>query len=357
MDNSKTLSNIDPLDEFLDIPNFKRIIIIGGIGVGNIGDEAILTGIIKKLKQKYKGIQITVPSYDYEETIYIHKVNSIPRISLRMFIELIKTDVILIGGGTIYFKGMSYVAQITPFIVLFGRILGKKFLYYGIGISSSTPILAKLGLLSTIPLAISVNVRDTFSIETLRLWGVKRRINLVPDPAFEINPIKIEPARKRLHMEGVDLTKILVGLSLRYLSDKEINKHLIIESCKIIDWLIENYNVEIIFFPFSRHKYTWFEQDDHLAMEIKQLINNKNNFKILRNKYTPEEISGMIGIMDIFIGMRLHSMILSNLMNVPLVGISYEDKCSYFLNIMGVNEIKVKEITFEKLKYEIERIL
>jgi polysaccharide pyruvyl transferase WcaK-like protein len=69
--------------------------------------------------------------------------------------------------------------------------------------------------------------------------------------------------------------------------------------------------------------------------EIHQKMKNKDRAKIIRGMYSPQEILGVVGQMDMMIGMRLHSLIFAARMNVPVVGLSYDTKTSEFLRMIG----------------------
>ena len=63
-------------------------------------------------------------------------------------------------------------------------------------------------------------------------------------------------------------------------------------------------------------------------------------------RYNHLETASLVSKMDIFLGMRLHSLILSFAYNVPFVSINYATKCHDFLNLIAEED---KEITFKDL--------
>ena len=66
----------------------------------------------------------------------------------------------------------------------------------------------------------------------------------------------------------------------------------------------------------------------------------------------------IIGNMDLLVGVRLHSLIYAAIMGVPLIGISYDPKCTAFLNSVGLDKLSTKEnFTAELFLPEAGRVL
>lgn len=78
----------------------------------------------------------------------------------------------------------------------------------------------------------------------------------------------------------------------------------------------------------------------------------------LNEKYLSEDMLSIIGNMDLLVGVRLHSLIYAAIMGVPLIGISYDPKCTAFLNSVGLDKLSTKEnFTAELFLPEAERVL
>ncbi len=53
---------------------------------------------------------------------------------------------------------------------------------------------------------------------------------------------------------------------------------------------------------------------------------------------SPRDMLSIIGNMDLLVGVRLHSLIYAAIMGVPLIGISYDPKCTAFLKLRGARQ-------------------
>ena len=69
---------------------------------------------------------------------------------------------------------------------------------------------------------------------------------------------------------------------------------------------------------------------------------------LMPNRYLPSEILGAMGYMNVIIGVRLHALVFSALMNVPTIGISYEPKIDGFLEMMNMTSV----CTYDKISVE-----
>jgi len=84
----------------------------------------------------------------------------------------------------------------------------------------------------------------------------------------------------------------------------------------------------------------------------------KHPVVILDESYTTNELLAMIGQLDVLIGIRLHALIFAAVMNVPVVGVSYDPKIERFLQSLGDTAAgTLKTITPDKLMTYIEQAM
>lgn len=85
----------------------------------------------------------------------------------------------------------------------------------------------------------------------------------------------------------------------------------------------------------------------------------KNDAFILKGKYKPNEILGIVGKMNLIIGMRLHIILFSAIKSVPVIGIVYDPKIEYYLNVLNMpcgGDVRNSSIDCEKIINQIEGI-
>ena len=332
----------------------KSIVIIGNYGFGNLGDEAMLTGILDRLRKDISNAEFTVFSYDPEETKKVYNVSACYLMSFRVLLELIKADVVIIGSGSLLNTPVGYLKnRMCRYVIisaLLAELFRKKVVFYAIGIETFD-FITRIMLPIIMKWADKISVRTPHSKSILKALGVRRNIHVTPDPSLELDPIKDEKAQKLLREEGVNLDKFLVGLNLRYIGDKQTDKRLMGVITQFVDWLVEAYDAEIVFIPMCKNKYRRLEFDPFFAEEVYKLVKYKERMKILKKQYTPQETMGIIGQMNLLIGTRLHSQIFAYKLGIPLIGIVYSGKNTAFLEMIGQRDgIEFSEVSFEKLR-------
>jgi polysaccharide pyruvyl transferase WcaK-like protein len=88
-------------------------------------------------------------------------------------------------------------------------------------------------------------------------------------------------------------------------------------------------------------------------------VQHKSHITVIGNdRYSSEEIMGVMGRMKYFAGMRLHSLILASAMNVPCIGLAYAPKVRHFMDLMGTPEalIELTEFSGAKLCAQLQRL-
>lgn len=267
--------------------------------------------------------------------------------------------VVVIGGDTMSPSGKYEINTLTPFTnILYALMLGKPTVLYGESFGYYTnPFIASIAkfLFNKTSLIL---VRDNLSLEYLNgCCLTKPAIYLTADSAFLLPSCSISRIYEIFSIEGItDLKKPLIGINSSNLINRQFNKDntsVNISSIdimvKVINNLIENLGVNIILVP---HVYEAGNDDRVAASSIFEKIKNKSNVSMIKNEYSPQELKGIIGKCDLFIGGRMHSTIASTSMLVPTVGIAYSHKMYGIIgNMLGQEKyiVDIKELSYEKL--------
>jgi len=345
----------------------NNILIMSSSGYRNVGNEAIIKVIIEHIKKINPQAKLVMNSYDPNYSYNIHKIKSCKRVGLGLFITLLRSNYVIIAGDELiniqfsewlqnkpifYRLTHLFEAKLRIFTALLAKTLNKKVIFYAVGISSIPNIFMKFLMHIVFNTSDFVSVRNNKSKEILQEIGVKNDIIVVNDPGFYLKPINKLKAKKYLSEEGININKVLVGLSLRSLGDK-LNLNLIKNISQTTNCLLKQKNIEIVCFIFSKHRYNPIENDITITEELKMNVKNKKNFKIISHDYAPDEVKGMVGCMNYFIGMRLHSIIFASSMKVPFVCIPYNIKHKFILKQFNQENKLIKLHKLNKLKNRI----
>ncbi|MFQ6127710.1 MAG: polysaccharide pyruvyl transferase family protein [Thermoplasmata archaeon] len=338
-----------------------RISILGYYGVPNTGDEAILAGILQKLRAKFPGASIRVSARDQFYVRRMHAVDTYPlERKIPAFLAVMsQSDLLLVGGGGLLFD-MPF--QVLPFWlgrIVMARCIGTPPILYSVGVGPITKRRSRLYLRSGLRFARIISVRDKSSANLLKECGIRGDILLLPDPALLLLPASQARAKEILREEGIpDDGCLKVGISLRYWQafDRSEQLRFLSEVAKAMDKLAKRYDVSFILMPFQ---YPPALGDVGLMVELASSCGCKGNIHIVRGQYAPEEVKALLGQMDLTLGMRLHSLIFSLTMAVPCVALSYTNKVASFMESFESKDfcLPLKAVTEENIVSLVEEAI
>jgi len=332
--------------------HMKRILICGYFGYGSLGDEAILSGMKNSLLQKHPDSRIVILSY-YPDVV--KKMHNLPAVyefptGIRTLIlwiflgrfwhtikEMVKADLFIFGGGG--FVSDWHWPNIPGWLIkaIYAKIFFLPVMSYGLGVG---PINTRSGKFLT-KIVFNrfslITVRDEESKRCLEVAGVKRKIVTVMDPA-----ILIEPDRKAELKDGsgkailkLSEKKYKIGLApaAMFFSEKfwpgqsERYFQLIQNFAAIGDFIYEKLNAEVFLLQISPNV------DVDICQKIQQGMKNQSH--LLFPGYSHLEIAGVVAKLDMIVGMRFHSIVLSAASGIPFVAIIYHYKTRCFLQQIG----------------------
>ena len=261
-------------------------------------------------------------------------------------------DLVVNSGGDILSGEDSF--GLTTFInLLYAILLGKPVVLYGESLGYfSNPVfntIAKFVLNRTT----LILLREELSKEYLNKEGItKPKIYVTAEPAFLLPAIPEERVYSILSSEGInEIKRPLIGINPSGRIMKDDNK--IEVFARAIDDLVENFNSTILMIP---HVYTEGVDDRVVIDRIFRKIRNKSNVMTIKKEYTAQELKGIIGQCDLFIGARMHATIAATSMLVPTVGIAYSHKMHGIIGKMLGQEkyiLDVKDLNYEGLKSKV----
>lgn len=308
-----------------------RIGISGSYGGMNIGDEAILQGILTQLRATVDA-EVTVFSRNPADTLARHRVEHAvnPRTLTKREAssEVEKLDLLVLGGGGILYDGEAghYLRE-----VVIANELNVPVVVYAI---SAGP-LANPGSRHAVREALNASastviaVRDRLGYRLLEDVGVTREIHLTADPAFLIEP---EPAVDALEAEGVHLDRRLVGFSVREPGpaapdiDPEEYYALLANSA---DFIVRRYGADVVFVPMEKTDI----QHSHQVMGHMQ---HAEHAELLRRRYSASQLLYVMGLFDFAVGMRLHFLIFAAHHGTPFTALPYASKVVGLLEDLGL---------------------
>lgn len=352
----------------------RRIVIVNdGLGP-NKGDQAILLSMLDSLKKILPDALIsTFPNSQ------MHRVSQY----LKFIRALKKADLFIFGGGQEIQDHASVAFLISGLLkITMAELLSRPIICYAIGVGPIATGIGKLLIRLVLNKVDLITVRDENSYECLRQLGVtKPPCYVTADPCFALIPANDQQAMNIFDLEGIVDTNgpriaiaprrwfhykhyfIPMSIRAKFFSLCGQDEFARLENiiAQTADHLIATKKALVIFIPMrsAGDRFDPGQDDDQVSREIINLMKNKENVLLLRGDYSPNKLKAFLGMMDLVIGMRMHSLIFSSMMNVPVIGLALSQKFYPFLKMIGQSEylIRLRDVGYSNLLDKIDMAL
>ena len=319
-----------------------RYLISGYYGEGNLGDEAILAGILQEVAACDPQAEFLVLSFSPEDTQDRHGVQAIST-SLRQPVELTRAlrwaDLLISGGGSILHEadfelyGRHFLlrdGKLRPIpyflsVVLAAKAQGVPVIWYAQGLGplhtrSARHLVRFAGEISDV-----VTFRDRESAALALELGMSR-VRVVPDPAYALDPAPAAAARHLLTEHGVPAGYRLLAVCPRpWLDRRGYREHLV----AAVGRVARERDLLVLFVPFQERT------DGPLCDELVRDARVAERGWRLRGFDRPALLAGLLGQADAAVVMRLHAGILAAAAGTPAVSVVYDPKVASFASQTG----------------------
>ncbi|GAB4496593.1 MAG: hypothetical protein OHK0052_06740 [Anaerolineales bacterium] len=201
-------------------------------------------------------------------------------------------------------------------------------------------------------------LRDTFSITSIKKC-IKKPVSAVVcrDLALYSNifPASLGHSLLEKHLSSINhLKKPFLGVTV--INWEKLNpsfeKQPIYEQAiaDAIDFFIAKYQGSV--FLFSQVQGPSYAEDDRIPTQrVYRLVKNQSNVIFISNYTSTDQLISAYGLMDIFIGTRLHSNIFAITQHVPVLPIAYQPKTYGVMQTLGLQSwvISIDKINSEIL--------
>jgi polysaccharide pyruvyl transferase CsaB len=312
------------------VPESPRVVgIAGSYGGLNVGDEAILTVAISELRSVMPKAEIVVFSRNVADTRERHDVDRVvpAREAMRAEIqsEVKRLDLMLLGGGGILY---DREAQSHLHVTRIAQQIGVPTATYAIGVGPLERGSERRDVVEALNRMRFLTVRDLQTKRLLEQIGVERPIAVTADPALLLRPLPFpEP---RLEREGIGKERHLVGMSVREPGGAAGELEAAVYHALLAhaaDFIVDRFDADILFVAMER-------QDIREAHRVIGQMAFPERAAVLRGKYKPGELVGLMEHIDLAVGMRLHFLIFAAVARVPFRALPYAGKVSALLEAL-----------------------
>ncbi|HYG57484.1 MAG TPA: polysaccharide pyruvyl transferase CsaB [Symbiobacteriaceae bacterium] len=305
-----------------------EILVSGYYGFYNAGDEAILAGMIRAVREVAPETTFTVVSGKAAYTRSLHGVAAVSRGDFKnIWRAMGRADLFISGGGTLLqdvtsSKSLSYYLG----LITMAKLRLKPVMIYAQG---AGPVRRPLGrtLIPVIANGVDlITVRDPESAETLRHLGVVRPpLSVTADSALALGPSDPEWGASLLREAGVDPGRPVIGVSVRQWKQGEAPMQPPL--ARALDQLAREAGAQVVFIPMQE------PADIEAATAVSQHM--EMPVVVAQGRYTYAQVMAMIAGCNLLVGMRYHALVFAAMNGVPLVGLSYDPKNDAFLRLIG----------------------
>jgi colanic acid/amylovoran biosynthesis protein len=210
-----------------------------------------------------------------------------------------------------------------------------------------------------------ITVRERISYEYMKEIGIKAPCHQTADPAFTLKACSEERSTEILRQEEISPDgKPLVGFSVSRTVTRwgeGSHERFVRDIAGAIDRLAGRYaGSRFIFVPHVTFRNNPENDDRLIGREIYEKIICRDRVNLIEGDYTCEEVKGIIGGCDVFVGARTHATIASTSQLVPTIALAYSTKAFGIMEDVLDRErcvLDVRELTADRLVSMVDALL
>ncbi|MDA8170051.1 MAG: polysaccharide pyruvyl transferase family protein [Nitrospiraceae bacterium] len=309
-----------------------KLALFGYYGFRNLGDDLMLEGLCGHLAGENSGVrQLTViaggknpypllagPKVSFYEsgTFFPGRAGKLPL--------LLNADAAFWGGGTCLYDGggLDGMKGIRRKIKAFGLMGRKPFALFGVGIGNVRSEEGKMLLKAILSGSRYISFRDEESLQAARA-AAGREFDSCGDPAFLLKE-KIREFRE----SGIKSGPLKIGFCGVHSFMRDAAS--IQAAAKSLGSLASGLGARILFVPMHQGA-----KDDSLFHRAIAARLPEGSYEFT-GYGSPEEALRIFSGLDFVIGMRLHTVILSDMLHIPSLAIGYAPKTGAYVKKSGV---------------------
>ncbi len=347
----------------------KKICVLGNFSGRNAGDAAILGCLLKDVSERYENALFEIPTINTNFVRNSYSEYNIKPISLLpwnlsakilgvpVFRSTLNADLVLSTDAILFDRRLynplfNYLWTLS--IVL--PMVKKRGIPFALYNSSLGPIKTNSGaacLKRVVSSADLVILRDKVSLELMKKLDFTHP-NVIEgaDCALNSEPVDDQEFERIKEKEGLfESGRPTIGININSYVDKYVSQsgqsfgrdNLTTLYARTVDRLVKDLDVDILFVE-TQH------MDLGIAFETLSKIKNRTRVKLISNKiYSYRQICSVLKRLDLFVGMRTHSLIMASAMGVPVAGINTYPKNRGYMQTIGMdgNLIEFKDLSID----------
>ena len=334
----KVLNTYKNLVEFgVDYYDFA---LSGYYGHKNSGDDALLSAIIKEIREKKEDARFVVLSANPAETKTVYGVDAVNRFNPFAVYSAIKKAKLFVNGGGSLIQDVTSSKSLYYYLTAIHTAtkMKKKTMLYANGIGPVYKKKNKNYVKKVLNKVDYITLRDERSVEVLNLMGVdKPPIMVTSDPSVSITPNGIDRVKEIFENERIDLKPYFV-ISIREWKNKNIAS----EVAKAADYISKKYGLTPVFIPMQN------PHDTSISIDCIKQMSQKGY--MIKGDYSFTDVMTIASKATLVIGMRLHLLMYGANVAIPVIGLVYDPKITAYLDYLQQKfTIDARMVTSKKI--------
>jgi polysaccharide pyruvyl transferase CsaB len=332
----------------------SRVLIAGYFGYGNLGDEAILSGMLVGLRAQDASLSFSVVGGDIERLQALHAVEAILWEDIEgMVAGIRRADLVLLGGGGLFHdywpaqsgrmlsagdEGLARFAGVP----LLAALLNKPCMIYAAGVG---PFQGNQGLALTrtaFDLADAWTVRDSGSLGWLEKAGITLPATLASeavsaDPAVVLERAGLSSSSPVMHRHGLPPGIEFMAVVLRPWAFGPQQLQWERQVAKALDRLLASTGLSVVFMPMQARAGDPYADDLAVARRVRDSMKHGGRAFLCGPVAEVREAKSLLAASRVVLAMRMHGALLAAIEGVPVVALAYDPKVEALMARLGLH--------------------
>lgn len=245
-----------------------------------------------------------------------------------------RADLILDLSGDSISSDYGWVANLTVVLpLLIARLIGKPFYLCAQSIGPFGKKWIDHLTIDLLKSAQLITVREGLTMEILSAFGIINNVRRTQDLTFVLPLSGTEECQCLADLEGIDLSREWVGVSVSSIIARYAFHDLTSAACEeayidamatFCDELHERYGFSILFVP---HVVIPGQSNDRrITVMVQKKMRYKETSWVIKGDYTGAQLKSLIGLCRFFVGSRMHATIAALSQGIPTLTLVYNHK-------------------------------
>ena len=339
------------------------MLIVGHYGFQNLGDEAILAGMLRLLRQVSPAGRWVVVSGDPEDTLVRHGVPAVDRADIPAVLSsAYRSRMVIVGGGGLLSDQWGFrpehvlsreAGDIPGYLgpAFAAAAVGRPVLVWGVGVGPFHSGRSRRWVKALAEVSSVFTVRTQADQSELESLGIVDS-QVVGDPAWLIKPDDLPPGVNEMLSS---VARPLVALAPRSWGPSGVQAKREQELAEALDIFCEKNGGSVVFVPMQELGSGEFDDRGCCERISEQMT---ANVYVVPPGLNPGQLVTVFGRCDLALNMRLHGTILAAMSRTPSVSVSYDPKVTRMVTELGLGRwcVSDDEGSWARLNESLEEV-